>query len=295
MRSSISAEELARDWSLSFSDLDFVSTKPVASRLDVAVQLKFFASRGHFIESMHDVPDGAANYLAEQLGVARTAISEEDFSRRSGRRHTAEILKYLGFRRMARDDRDVLSSFISTELCPTGMSVGAMVERVFLWCRDQRIFEPYRKVVERLICSERHRFLDEFLGEIANQLLPETVALMRASLEDADSPTGFNTMNGSAGQVSLDSFLAVTDRLAFIQSLRLPRDMLQLPGKSWIEQIVRRVGGEKAFEMRRHTPARQLGLYAVFLMVREAQITDTIIDLLVETVHNHDALETQGR
>lgn len=46
MRSSRSAEELAREWSLSFLDLDFVNTKPTLSRLGVAVQLKFFASRG---------------------------------------------------------------------------------------------------------------------------------------------------------------------------------------------------------------------------------------------------------
>lgn len=37
--------------------------------------------------------------------------------------------------------------------------------------------------------------------------------------------------------------------------------------------------------MRRHTPQWQLGLYAIFLMVREAQITDSMIDLLVDIVH----------
>src|SRR3546814_1886250 len=37
--------------------------------------------------------------------------------------------------------------------------------------------------------------------------------------------------------------------------------------------------------MRRHAPARQLGLYAIYLMSREAQLTDAMIDLLIETVH----------
>src|SRR3546814_14825183 len=53
----------------------------------------------------------------------------------------------------------------------------------------------------------------------------------------------------------------------------------------WVDQIVRRVAGEKASEMRRHAPARQLGLYAIYLMSREAQLTDAMIDLLIETVH----------
>lgn len=37
--------------------------------------------------------------------------------------------------------------------------------------------------------------------------------------------------------------------------------------------------------MRRHAPARQIGLYAVYLMSREAQLTDAIVDLLIETIH----------
>src|SRR3546814_4153864 len=72
----------------------------------------------------------------------------------------------------------------------------------------------------------------------------------------------------------LENILGVTAKLAFIQRLALPRDFLSVTGKAWVDQIVRRVAGEKASEMRRHVPARQLGLYAVYLMAREAQLTD---------------------
>src|SRR3546814_18396511 len=44
--------------------------------------------------------------------------------------------------------------------------------------------------------------------------------------------------------------------------------------------------------MRRHAPARQLGLYAIYLMSREAQLTDAMIDLLIETVHK---IETRSK
>src|SRR3546814_8048437 len=64
----------------------------------------------------------------------------------------------------------------------------------------------------------------------------------------------------------------------FIQRLDLPHDLLTATGKPWVDQIVRRVAGEKASEMRRHAPARQLGLYAIYLMSQEAQLTDAMID-----------------
>jgi hypothetical protein len=74
------------------------------------------------------------------------------------------------------------------------MSVGATLEDVFLWCRDRRIFGPSRKEMERLVRSERQRFVEPFLCAVADRLRPETVVLMEASLTDPDSPTGFHTM-----------------------------------------------------------------------------------------------------
>jgi len=48
---------------------------------------------------------------------------------------------------------------------------------------------------------------------------------------------------------------------------------------------VRRVGGETASEMRRHSFERRMGLYAVYLMVRNAQLIDGVADLLIELIH----------
>src|SRR3546814_7731829 len=92
-------------------------------------------------------------------------------------------------------------------------------------------------------------------------------------------------MKGDAGQATLDNILDVTEKLAFIQRLDLPHDLLTATGKPWVDQIVRRVVGEKASEMRRHAPARQFGLYAIYLMSREAQLNDAMIDMLIEHVH----------
>nr|WP_244538138.1 DUF4158 domain-containing protein [Mesorhizobium sp. YR577] len=98
-----------------------------------AVQLKFFAAHGFFVQDRAAVsPDGVL-YLAEQLGLDAEAVNHYDFSGRTARRHCSEILQHLGFRRLRRDDREQLTSRISDELCPSGQSVSAMLEHVFLW------------------------------------------------------------------------------------------------------------------------------------------------------------------
>ena len=56
---------------------------------------------------------------------------------------------------------------------------------------------------------------------------------MEASLSDPDGSSGFHTIKADAGRSSLENFLNVTERLAFIQSLQLPSSMLSELGKTW--------------------------------------------------------------
>jgi len=67
----VSPVELAGEWSLSFADIDFVNGKPDATRLGLAVQLKFFSTHGFFIAAAADAREEAVSYLAEQLGIGR--------------------------------------------------------------------------------------------------------------------------------------------------------------------------------------------------------------------------------
>ncbi|WP_341353037.1 DUF4158 domain-containing protein (plasmid) [Rhizobium sp. T1470] len=125
---SISNEDFIGRWSLSFSDTDFVNGKPTPARLGLAVQLKFFAAHGFFVQDPASIPTDSVSWLAEQLGVECDAVNQYDFSGRTARRHCAEILQYLRFRRLKRSDREELTLWIAGELCPTGRSVGAMLE-----------------------------------------------------------------------------------------------------------------------------------------------------------------------
>ena len=254
---SISHEDLAERWSLSFSDIEFVTGKPRPACLGLAVQLKYFAANGFFVQDPAMIPVDGVAYLAEQLGHDMDSIHEYDFAGRTARRHCAEILQHLGFRRLKQSDRKDLTSWIAGDLCPTGQSARAMLDEVFIWCRDRRMYGSSPKELERLVRSQRQQYQDELVIGTALRLSECTVALLEGSLADADGPTGFNTIRGDAGQASLDNILGMTTKLAFIQKLALPLDILPVTGRVWMEQIVRRVAGEKGWEMRRHAPAKR--------------------------------------
>ena len=171
MRFQISRQVLAEDWSLSFSDIEFANTKPAVSRLGVAFQLKFFSANGYFATHGTELPEEAISYLADQLAV-RSDLGGYDFVGRSARRHSSEILRYLGFRRLKQKERAVLVNWIRQELCPRGGTVAVMLDAVFLWCRDRQIFASSTKAMERLVRAERQRFMDVFVDRVADRLWP---------------------------------------------------------------------------------------------------------------------------
>ena len=73
--------------------------------------------------------------------------------------------------------------------------------------------------------------------------------------------------------------------MSFIHRLELPRSLLMDIDARLLQRLRCRVAQETAWEMRRHPPERRLGMYAIFLMAREAEITDGLADLLLETIH----------
>src|SRR3546814_7107367 len=81
---------------------------------------------------------------------------------------------------MKRVDRAQLTEWIAGELCPGGQSINAMLEHVFLWCRDRRIYGPSRKELERVVRSQRQDYLDTWLIR-SEEHTSELQSLMRIS------------------------------------------------------------------------------------------------------------------
>ena len=76
MSTGISSSDFIGQWSLSFADIDFINSKPAATRLGLTAQLKFFSARGFFADDGTLVPHDAAEYLAEQIGVRADELCE---------------------------------------------------------------------------------------------------------------------------------------------------------------------------------------------------------------------------
>jgi hypothetical protein len=205
---------LAARWSLGFEDLALLGGKPVGTRLGFAAQLAIYRMAGRFARAASEFADAAIAYLAEQVGAAATDLTDYDWLGRSGRRHRAEILAHLGFRRARPQDMRDAAAWAGSELCPLGLPVSGMMERLLGWFVERRIAAPDEEVLDALIVTARRTFEDKVLGAIASSLSPEHRRGLDASLADEEGATSFSDLKADPGQPNLDNFLLAARRLA---------------------------------------------------------------------------------
>jgi len=207
-----------------------LSGKPLSARIGFAAQLLAYRATGRFPRGGSEISAEAATYIAAQSGAKVADLADYDWTGRSGRRHRAEILKHLGFRRAAKQDMAEASAWIGSELCSLGLPVCEMMERLLAWFAVRRVASPEDGVLASFITAARRAFEDRLFSTIAVALSEEQRRQLDASLADDDEITGFSGIKAGPGQPDLDNILLMARRLGFVKSLTLPVPAMPDPG-----------------------------------------------------------------
>jgi TnpA family transposase len=273
-------------WSqLSAAEEGFLAAKHPRTRLAAAAELVHYRQTGRFLKTMGDLPPGVLDQLATVTGSDVGDLNVWLRSSRTSRRYRAEILEFLGIRRLTRRDLAAASAFAAEDLCPQGLTPGATTERLISWFFDRKVECPDEDDLARLVASTRRRFEEHVLDAIGGLLSEAQKARLDESLSDADPVTGFTGLKADPGKANLENILTAAKRLEFLRSLCLPAGLLPGGGDAVSRSFRRRVANETPWRMRQHPAGRRHALYALFLAHREREITDGLIELLIETVH----------
>jgi TnpA family transposase len=264
--------------------MEYLSSLPQSVCLEAALQICSARNAGRFIEDWADVGDGAVKYVASQLDIP-AVHPDRSHSDRTARRYRLEIARHLGLSRTQATHRAELETWLRKVICPNDGPTDDMLVKCFRWFRERRLLPPAESTLVRAIRTARGAFIDDLLGGIARKLSTNASKALEASLIDPRSEHGFQRLKDDVGAATLDNVLDAAGRLAFIQGLDLPFDVLGTVDPIWVKMLVRRVEGETASEMRRHNRDKLLGLLAIYLMSRQSQLIDGLVDLLIEVIH----------
>ncbi len=290
-------DELHAHWHLTTEESELLYKKTPHGRLGFVVSLKYFQNEGYFPEHCREIPEAVLGYLANQIGVSGDNLSHYEFIGRTGKRDRAEILSFLGIRRAREKDRSELASVLRTEMLPLDPTFNSLQDFAIHWFTNRRIEPPGSVRLERLIRSTIHTFETDLFNRITNGLNPKTKSLIDSLLNVAEGEgvesvalsSTFSSviwLKDDTGKAGLDRILQAVEKIGYLRELGIPDELLASLPTKWLQKYYRRASAESAWELRRHPDVTCYALVAIFCWQRQMEITDNLIDLLIQVVHN---------
>jgi TnpA family transposase len=296
-------DELIDRWTLVEDELVLVAGKRGATRLGFAVLLRFYTERGRFPRSRSEIPDAAVDYVARQVGVPATELAFYDWSGRTIKGHRVQIRAVLGFRECSVADADKLTEWLVTNVTQAERGAERVRDELLARCREERIEPPTGGRIDRIVRSALHRGEELLFARVASRLSElvrvRLFALVAAGTddvddsgetsEDDDGPAVLASIRSDPGNVSLNTMLTEIAKLEAVRAVGLPEDVFADIAPKVVTAWRARAAVESPSHLRDHPPEVTLTLLSALLYCREREITDTLVELLISTVHRINA------
>lgn len=288
------SEELIEHFTLLEGERTLLANKTGATRLGFAVLLKCFSLDARFPVKKQEIPKSVVSYIALQVEVSAKEWREYKWSGRTIEYHRAQIRTFFGFREATVADFHSLSEWLSENVLVYDRNEQHLTQTVYQRLRELKIEPPTSERIERLIRSALHSYEQNFCDTACAQISSETQAKIDAilnidkALEDESTqsqPFDFNHLKADPGRVGLDSLLKEIDKLETIRQLELPENLFTNISPKIIHHYRQRASAEPPRELRRHPNPIRYTLVAAFCWQRSQEITDSLVELLIQIVH----------
>ena len=288
-------------WLLTPADHALIAAKSRANRLRFAIMLLFFRERGRFPRSADVIDAETMMALTSALDVPLpTSALVFDGTDRTLERQRAEIRVLFDFREATVADAAALGTWLCDHAVAQSRDHDRLAAELEARCRTLRIEPPAPDRVERIVRGAVRAYEDRFTAGIHRRLAPEVrdrldallrpVAAATSDDDETESPTPgaralLNFVRGDPGRASLDSVMRELERLETIRAIGLPADLFARVLPHEVELYRQRVAVQPPSDLRRLPDAVRITWLAAFVHLRGRALTDSLIELLVETVH----------
>jgi len=182
-------------------------------------------------------------------------------------------------------------------MSPSANGAGAGRDGLLARCRGEQIEPPAPARIERIVRSALHASEEALAARVTLGLSDDArqriAALLSAeddviSLGDVDvegERAVLGRIKEAPGNVSLDTMLTEIDKLLAVRAIGVSAGVFADVAPNVVAGWRARATVESPSHLRTHPVALRLTLVAALLGEREREITDTLVDLLISTVH----------
>ncbi len=294
--------ELIEHWTLLPQELELLQNKTSSTRLGFAVNLKFFQNESRFPKNRVDAPKAVLAFIAQQVDVEPEKFQNYDWYSRSAKYHRQQIREFCGFHSPTSKDADDLKDWLLQIVLPQTLDHQTLENTAMQRLRDLSIEAMSVGRLHRIIFAATRAYEQRFCQDISKKLSPEAQKfidqlLSRSQSDDsnAESSVGsqakiptFNFLCSDPGGVSLEHLFQEIEQLKLIRQMDLPLDLFQGVSPKIVETYRMRAATERLTELHRHPSPVRHTLMAAFYWQRGQEITDNLVDLLIQIVHKLD-------
>jgi TnpA family transposase/integrase len=288
----VDLDELVEHWTLLDDERDLVAGKRGPTRLGFALLLKFYARAGRFPRGRAELDDDAVAFVARQVGVPASDLGFYEWSGRTCEYHRAQIRRHLGFRECSAEDASKLTGWLAGNVCQAERRADRVREELLARCRAERIEPPSAGRSDRIIRSALHQAEQALTQRVTGRLGPdvsERLAALAAAADDDDTrdtePSALALIKSVPGNVSLESMLTEITKLGAARAIGLPDGVFADVAPKVVAGWRARAAVEAPSHLRTHPRPLALTLLAALVHERQREVTDTLADLLISTVH----------
>ncbi|MFF1695585.1 DUF4158 domain-containing protein [Streptomyces sp. NPDC058257] len=287
-RTPLDLDELVEHWTLLKDEQALVSGKRGAIRLDFAVLLKFYTQYERFSRSRAELPGDAVEFVARQVQVLASELDSYDWMGRTAEYHRPQIREHLGFHERSVADAGKLTAYLVEHVAHKERRSEQVRVELLTRCRTESVEPPTPGRCDRIVAAALRAAEESLTALISSRLTVESIEriVVLAAGADQDDPAGGGTEGEEApGNVNLETMLTEIDKLLAVRAIGLPRDLFIDVAPKVVADWRARAAVESPSHLLTYPVALRVTLLAALLHEREREITDTLVELLISTVH----------
>jgi hypothetical protein len=286
-------EDLIACWTLLDGDRMLVGNKRGPTRLGFVLVLKFFELEARFPRHAGEIPPAVVEYVARQVKVEPRMLSGYRFSCRTFEYHRAQVRGAFGFRETTVADEEALSAWMAEEVCPVELREERLREALLARCRAEKLEPPGLSRIARVLGSARAAAEQQFCARTVAGLSEESVErLEQLVAEDGVRPSLGHGMlaelKADPARVGLETLLREVDKLARVRAIGIPDDLFKGVSEKLVEAWRARAARSYPTDLKASPRSVRFTLLAALCWSRAAEITDSLVDLLIAVVHKMD-------
>ena len=291
-------EELIEHFTIMPNEMSTIGNKTGETRLGFAVILKFFQFEAKFPNSKNEVPRVVVQYIAKQMQLTDSLFEKYDINSRTYYNHKAQIRELFDFREVTVEDANNLTEWLSKYVFYHDADIDNLKEEAYNRLKELHIEPPTPERIDRITKSAIYIYENQFFQETFGELSQETIIILNDLINDLtayeenevdrnndEDTISFSDLKSDPGRIGLESVLKEVTKLRTIHQINLPDNLFNNISQKILNKYKQRAVTEDLRELRRHSEPVRYTLISVFFWLRRREITDNLIELLIQIIH----------